>query len=377
MNYKTKLITAEKSGNNNLSVVASLLLLCSLIGFLLYPPCSISQQKNDEYPRGKISGVLFADYFNKITGDSTGSQYQYSQFKKGTQGFAVRRIRFIYEHFFSENFNSGIIIEGNDMTKLDGRMSIVFIQASLEWKNIIPYGSVVMGLMPSPTFVWGLSEKLYGYRSVEKTIADMNGIGQATDLGLLLRGDFDKKSTYGYKIMLGNGNGNKPEFSKFLKYYGSIWAKPINELTLEVYADYHHKEEGVDRTTLKGIADFKTSVFNIGVEYVYQLRNKFYAGGANAVPMGISGYFNFCVLRSKEKNSLLEIFLRYDLFNTDTQTKNSGFINHFGIAGLDIQPIKYIHIMPNLWFMGYQKKDANIPGQKSDVSGRLTIWCTY
>ncbi|MBM4159343.1 MAG: hypothetical protein FJ216_11280, partial [Ignavibacteria bacterium] len=170
MNCKTKLIKAEKSGNHKLSVIASLLLLlCSLIGFLLYPQCSISQEKNDEYPRGKISGVLFADYFNKIAGDSTGNQYQYSQFKKGTQGFAVRRVRFIYEHFFSENFNSGIIIEGNDMTKLDGRMSIVFIQASLEWKNIIPYGSVVMGLMPSPTFVWGLSEKLYGYRSIEKT----------------------------------------------------------------------------------------------------------------------------------------------------------------------------------------------------------------
>lgn len=343
-----------------------------LLGLFACPPLG-AQEK----PAGKVWGYAFGDYFYKLNGDAVEvSPSQYSTVAEDFQAFQFRRLQLYYDHNLSEKFFARFMMEVNDKSPMpDGKFGDFLKAAYLEWKNIIPRGNVALGLYPSPTWAW-LTEKVWGYRSVEKTVADFRGIGGAggaSDLGVVLRGNFDAASRYGYGIMVANGTGQKAENNKYKKFYGVLSAKPVNRVILEAYADYEPGASDKNISTLKGFAAYETARLTGGVEAVYQTQEKAGAAGADKTPFGVA-FFARGPVPSVEK---LAAFARFDFFNPNTQITDSGFNEYFFVAGLDYMPVKNVHFMPNLWLNSFADKSPLDVKKDTDIALRLTFYYIY
>lgn len=346
-----------------------LLYVCFAILFIENPSAQTVEKG------GKVWGYVFGDYFFKVSGDSTGSSTQYSPYTKSYQGFEIRRAYLGYDYTFNEKFSSQILLEGNDKILTNTRLGLFIKTAFVEWKAFDKV-SFAIGLVPTPTWSWALNEKAWNYRSIEKTIIDMRGLGSASDLGVSARGKFDKAGNYGFGLMIGNGNGQKPEFNKFKKYYGTLFAKPVKGLQLEVYGDYEPAADDKNKTTLKGFVGYTYDKFNFGVEVFQQTQKN--AGGKDidAVPFGISGFVCGNLL-GKENKPVLNVFGRYDLYNPDSKNDSTGYKESFITVGLDYMPIENVHFMPNVWVNSYSAKNSAATERKADVVGRMTFYFVF
>ncbi len=339
---------------------------------------SLSYLIAQDKPAGKVHGYVFGDYFYKIGGDSTGKSSQYSSLGKSQQAFQFRRFYLYYDHTFDEKFSAQFLLEGNDKALTDGKHGVFVKTAYLEWKNILPNSNLWFGLIPTPT--WSLlSEKVWNYRSIEKTVADFRGLGSASDIGVGLRGKFDAEGMFNYVAMIGNGNAQKPENNKYKKYYLSVSAKPVKELVLEGYVDFEPAFNDLNKTTLKGFAAYQSQDFTVGVEVVQQIQAK---QGAipqgqttpnDKTPLGIS-LFGWAPIPTVEG---LNAFARYDFYNPDTKVSNAGFKETFITAGLDYMPIKNVHLMPNIWINSFSPKASGVASRDADVVARLTFFYVY
>ena len=333
----------------------------------------VSGALGQEHSFGKVHGYVFGDYFYMVGADSAkvrGSG-QYSATPKDFQAFQFRRLYLYYDHTLSDKFFAQFLLEGNDKTFEPGGKHGVFVKSAyLEWKEAIPMGSISIGLVPTPT--WSLlSEKVWNYRSIEKTIIDFRGFGNASDIGLQLRGKFDRDGTFSYVAMIGNGTGQKPESNKYKKYYGSLSVKPLKELVLEGYFDYEPAAFEKNKTTLKAFAAYQTPSFTFGVEAFQQTQAKAGAAATDIKPSGIS-FFTWAQIPGVDA---LNGFIRFDMFDADTKVTNAGYKENFIVAGLDYMPIPSVHLMPNIWINTYSVKGTG--SREADVAARITLFYVY
>ncbi|MBL7995455.1 hypothetical protein JNM05_08785 [bacterium] len=349
----------------------------TILSFLLLIAVSLNSSAQDQ-PAGKIHGYLFGDYFYKLGGEKSGavSGTQYSDSALTKSGaFQLRRIYLFYEHSISETFQAQFLLEGSDgVTDGKGRYSVFIKLANLEWKNILPDQNLAVGLIGTPT--WVISEKVWGYRSVEKTITDIRGLGGSTDVGVSMKGSLGNDGMFGYTVMLGNGSGQKPENNKSKKYYGSFSAKPIKGLIAEVYSDFESditrpaKAYAVSqKTTMKGFAGYQEDRFSIGFEAVKQIQK--YTDTTNVTPLGISIFASAPLMKDK-----LNAFARFDTYDPNTKNSNAGYKENFITAGLDFAVHKNVHIMPNIWMNTFSKK-GSISSRKADTVARVTFFYVY
>jgi len=177
---------------------------------------------------------------------------------------------------------------------------------------------------------------------------------------------------FGYKAMIGNGTNQKNETNKFKKYYGDLWAKFLDKkIVVEVFADADYTGVGSNdtnkTTTMKAFVAWQSDPITIGLEYASQVittENK-----QNVVPGGLSVF-----LRGPIMEKTLGFFARFDMWNPDQHTDNTGFTENFITAGLDWQPVSNVHIEPNLWMETYKDRSAAAIDRKSDVVGRVTFY---
>jgi len=342
----------------------------------------LSSVLNNIYPQDKspikLSGLVFGDYFYKVQGDSSGSIGEYAPFKKDYQAFDLRRVIFNYEHSISDKFTANFTLEGGNKYLLTGRFSVIIKTAYLEWKNIFPGSNLYAGYFPSPSFVWGVSEKMWGYRSVEKTICDFRGLTTAVDIGVGLRGYFDKKMNYGYFIMIGNGTGTKPEFNKYKNYFVSLNAKPFDNFVAEVYTEYEAAENDKSKLSLKGVLAYQHPEFTVGTEVIDHIKKNAGINNANVNPFGISLFARGILIKDKKtKEPVLGAFARYDMYDPDMEIKSSGYKENFVTAGFDYMPAANVHFMPNIWINSYAAKDPSLAERKADIVGRMTFYFVF
>lgn len=332
---------------------------------------SIAQDKTG----GKIYGNAFGDYYFMVGADTLAKRgtAQFSSMPKNDHGFLLRRVYLGYDYTFNESFSSQVLLEGNDKT-LDGngRYGFIIKTAFVEWKEIIPMGNLLLGLIPTPT--WNLTtEKVWNYRAVEKTITDFRGLGNGSDIGVALRGRFDPEGSLSYALMFANGNGQKPENDKHKKYYASLAAKPVDHFVLEGYFDYETASDNRSKTMLKGFAAYQSTAFTVGVEVFQMTQKKFGTNNTDLTPFGVS-VFAWAPLPSIGD---VNAFARFDMFDPDSKTSTNGMKENFLTLGVDYMPIRNVHVMPNLWMNTYAQKDSDRTSPKSDVAGRITFWFVY
>ncbi len=364
----------------------SALILVTLLALFFTSSNTFSQNKEAEFkPSGKVWGYFFGDFAYKTGGSAnmTFGSGEYAKMKVDESKFAFRRIYLGYDYKMAPNFTGKLLLESGDgVLTGDGRRTIFIKAAELEWKDIIPNASLFIGQTSTPT--WSLiTEKVWGYRSVEKTIADFRKMGKSNDFGLRLTGKFKKDGILGYTLMLGNGTAEKIEFDKFKKVYGSLSASLLdNKLILEAQGDFekstNSKGVEVGTTTYKGLIAYETEKFSIGVEPIMQVQDKVKNNQtADMKPFALSMY-----ARGILKEEKLAAFVRFDTYNFDadyttTDAVSNPYDEKFFLLGFDFTPNANMHIMPNIWINSYEDKRPTQTERKADVVARLSFFFNF
>ncbi len=395
---RRKLLTTTIKKQTTL-ILAVFLLLASLN--------TIAQDTTNFKPSGKLWGYAFGDYAYKFHADSAQrGSVQYSRLAKDYNSFNFRRIYLGYDYQFSPNISSQFLLahessfEANTSNPdvLTNNNRSVYIKAmNIRFKNVIPRATIVAGQQSTPTYAT-LTESIWGYRSIEKTIADMRGISSSTDLGVGVYGKIGKSENVGYDVLIGNNNGAKLENNNFKKIYTSLYAYFFDK-KLVIQGNFEHDRSALqpvhkDISTFKAFAAYKTSTTTIGLEAFKQIQtnNTTYFQGVpptadtiytNVKPSGISVYLTQELTKDK-----LNFFARYDVYNPDTKfTTDNNYAKgynttreSFATIGLDFVPYKNVHIMPNLWYNQYHSKMTGVSGNLKndyDLEGRITLYFIF
>lgn len=394
---------------------------------------------------GRIWGYVFGDFYYKAHSDSLnrGGGNQYTGIPQGRNAFQFRRVYLGYDFIFSKKFSSELLLAAEDNfpafnppssaaasgDQLTNSKETFFIKlANVRWKNIWKGTDLVLGEQFTPSFAM-LTEKIWNYRSVERTISDIRRT-PSYDMGAGLQGTFDPATkNFGYNLLVATGNSDKPAASSFKWFYGDVWAMFANKkLIVDVYADYqrlnwspvwHH-----DRQMLKGFVAYNTQAITVGVEgYVNTIRNdtRAYLGGGNGsdtintAARGIAFYVHGDIVPNK-----LRFFARVDTYNPNknigsdsayagisspggyntgsykTTTNSAGGVasatslgditskETFFTIGLDYMPYPNIHFEPNIWYSHYNSQLSVVPGMMAgannanhDMVLRLTFFYVF
>jgi hypothetical protein len=386
---------------------------------------------------GNLWGLTFGDYFFKNTADTAGSglgrgNNQYSKLPATSRMFQFRRVYLGYNYNISpkvaaevlfaveDDFNPGSV--GNQSSNgdalADGKFAPYLKAANVRWKGVFKGSDIVFGEMNTPAFPM-LSENIWGYRSIERTIADMRRT-PSVDKGVALQGKLysDSSIDVGYNFMIGNGNGSKPEIDNFQMFYGDVWVKLFNKkLIIDLYQDYgkldwnrvdtlthdfHH-----DRNMTKLMVAYQAPKFTVGIEAFQttlmgdveasSLSNRTYYYTTYATAVSIFG-------RGRLYKNKLGFFARYDNYDpghriTDI-TGTSKVISYVALTpsfdpttkeqfvtfGVDYTPFPNFHLMPNFYmntykctlpeqFYGLNPKGS--PALGTDALFRVTVYYIF
>lgn len=402
---------------------------------------------------GRLWGYMFGDYYYKSHGDSLarGGGNQYSGIPKNRNAFQFRRIYLGYDYNISRKFAAELLLAAEDNFPgfnppssatasgdqlLNNKLTFYIKLANIRWRNIWKGTDFIFGQVATPAFPL-LSEKIWNYRSIERTISDIRRT-PSYDFGGSLQGVFDPKTkNYGFDLLVGNGTSAKPPSTSFKWFYGDVYAYLFNKkVVVDFYADYlrtnwsYNSNLDRSRQMLKGYIAYNSSAtanggmnpgkgFTIGAEFfINTLKNDLaatkIAGGIdtlNDAAEGISIYVHGDIVKSK-----LRFFARYDRYNPMTKINNSIYNKYAGntgnyndnsydvtynangtptaatatgdqtyeqsfiTAGLDWTPANNVHIMPNIWYEHYHSQLASATGAAADdhdMLWRITFYYTF
>jgi hypothetical protein len=334
--------------------------------------------------QGKFSGLMFGDYFYNIERDSGIDTLKNTALtgKKDLNGFQFRRIYFTYDYKISDDFDSRFRIEA-DQTTANNKIIVFIKDAFLKWKNIFKGSDLIFGIQPTPAFE--VSESVWGYRSLEKTILDLRGIVSSRDIALSLKGVLSEKLVY-YWIMIGNNSGVSPEIDKYKRFYGHIQVNLSEFVYLTLYGDLKVRPDlkvGNENTSLSNnditsalFIGYKNKTFSIGSEGFIQAREngmKKQLGSAseysslNTLGLSFFGSYNF--------SGSFGLMSRFDFFDPNIDNTFKGDSRNYYLLGARFNPVETVSIMPNIIIETYESDSAM--DYDPSVTVRLTFYYQF
>ena len=300
---------------------------------------------------GTIKGVMFVEYYYILAADEADTKQPLKR-----NAFQFRRMYFTYQKDVATDFAIRFRLEAKDAGFAQGSKMEPFVKHGyLQWKKGLGDADIYLGLSGTPT--WAVAEKVWGYRSVAKTVLDWNKIGSSADLGAALKGAAGQLS---YHLMVGNGPGQKSEDDHGKKFYGSLSFKAADRLILEGYADFNARPAGRNERTFKGFVGWQGAKSKVGLEVFSRTNELAGAGGEDQVLTGVSAF------GSLPLGAAFKGFGRFDAISHDAEDTTDLLF----ITGLDYSAAKAVHLMPNVIVESSSDRDAN-------VQGRLTFFCKF
>ena len=298
---------------------------------------------------GKISGYMFGDYYWVVSADDDAKMPQKQN------AFQFRRIYFNYDKGITDDFDIKFRLEAKDAGFGKKDKMIPFVKLGyLKWKKGVAGSDLYLGLSGTPT--WSISEKVWGYRSIEKTILDLNKIGSSADLGVGLKG---KAGKLGYHVMVGNGPGQGTEMDNGKKFYGQASFKVSDALQLVGYADFNMQPADQNQLTVKGFAGLTQGKLNCGLEGFMRI-NKEAAADGDVTITGVSAFGSLGL------SDQLKGFGRVDMLSNDDKDTTDLLV----IGGVDYLAAKNVHFMPNIY--------VSLPdGPDPNIQARVTFYYKY
>jgi len=320
---------------------------------------------------GKFSGYMIGDYYwFAASHDSS---------LVGKNGFWFRRIYFTYDQDINDAFSVRLRYEmasdgsfGKDASKHTPYIK----DAYLKWKYNANHHMLV-GISPTPT--WGLLEKFWGYRSVEKTLLDLQKWSSSRDFGLALKGSLLKDDKMEYHLMIANGGSEKNETNKGKKVFGAVSYHFSKNFFVEVYADWNDNAGNNSYSgwkTFQGFAGYETKNYKLGLQIARQIRKPYGSEEFTMDAASVFGIFNF----AKQAKVFARIDRMFDANPEGHEISYLPFDNSAGstlyILGLDYSPASAVHFMPNIELISYDKNNSgNTPD--TDIVPRVTFFYVF
>ena len=276
-----------------------------------------------------LSGLAYIDYefvFESNDGN-------------GDNGFGYRRIYLTADYRVSELWDGRLRLEmRDDHTSSDG-MPVPFVKDFwVRRRNAFGGGhEIAVGVAPTPVLT--VSEAFWGFRSLEKTILDRQGVAPTRDLGLLLRGRITKDERIRYGLMFANNSGVSAETDLGKRVYAQLEAYPDEHITFTLGGDYAAATDNVgEAVTANSFLGYSTGRSHLGVEAYLRSEDN---GGEDFRDRGLALF-----ARSKI-DERLELVARFDMAVRDLGV-GDGTTNQFFLVGVAISPDPNVHIIPNV-----------------------------
>jgi len=186
---------------------------------------------------------------------------------------------------------------------------------------------------------------------------DRKKIASSADIGIAYRARLDEAGKLNAQIMLANGSGQQSESDHYKKIYGLLHFNP-GTLNVTTYVDWEKRAGNRDRTTLATFIGWKRKFSTVDWKAL--------CNGAT-IPHRCGGLSLFGAGQISEK---IKVFARSDFFDPDDKSDDDG--EYCFLGGLDIEPVKDIHIMPNVMGTNFQASDVDI-----EVIPRLTLYVKF
>ena len=268
--------------------------------------------------------LVFGGYYYKFGGNAnTFSSAEYADKTNGAIAFDIRRLYPGYAYNFTSRVSTKVMV-AHERDVLPDWNRVVYLKiAEVTIKNIIPNGNLIVGQTGTPTFA-KFTEGIWVYRSIEKTILDMCGLGRGIDLGFQLQGNFNDSGTISHILMVGNGTGPKLKNNKSKKIYAELYGHLFNKKFLwEGYFDYQRGTDNQNRMTVKGFTGYQVPEITLGLTATKQWRNNAISPGIDNDPSWLSLFAHGPFIKGK-----LNGYVRYDLFNPDRSSQyNENFFS--------------------------------------------------
>ena len=394
-----------------------------LLALFMIVSVVIGQTTKDEYPKTKISGLIFGDFYYNMARDSafnpenpvnamTGNNAAFG--KPGENSIQIRRIYFSYEHKASKNVEALFRLESDPATKTgDSKFGTFVKDANISYRYFKGH-AVQFGLFSTGS--WDVSEAFWGHRYIEKTITDLRKYAPSRDFGIGLNGKIDSLGKFRYRVMYGEGSGvSNPVADYYKRLYACIQYSPIleynakneveRELTFHLFSDFKGQPSKVNAYYTadgkNGPWSYNAAMKQITFFAGYKVKGKYSLGFESFINTENHGFQNspdkeylnrngigisvFGALFVKEKH---EVFARFDYLDPNTSSKKTakGDSRSFCALGYAYMPAKNISISPNILVETYEKKPdgkINTNGSTSDlkykpsVTPRLTFYYVF
>ncbi len=341
------------------------------------PPAAVVATPPD-FPRGKISGYMFADVYDNLAGDprhaydAAGNDSAQASIDgkkvigRDLSGVVLRRVYFQLDNDLSIRFATRFRLEADSRSLTsDGKLGVAVKAAYMLARSVWPRGDVYVGLTPTPTFE--NSEDYWQYRSIEKTLADFRGLAPSADVGVLVKGFVDGNHVLGYAAMVGNGGGQKPETNRDRRAYLALPMR-WRDVRLEPYVDYENVWNGRDRATYKLFAGWDVGHGAIGWEVADQVTHRPVGAYAESRAHSVFARYAF--------TPMIGAFARADFWQPDRRTANR-VDQQLWVAGVDWQPLKDVHFMPNVESMQYAAQGTGMVPPHHDLQARVTLYWKF
>ena len=282
---------------------------------------------------------------------------------EGSTGFWLRRMYLTFDKTFTDTLSVRVGFEANspgDFKTNTATLNPFVKDAWLRWKQSEKL-ELFAGISPTPA--WSVVERIWGYRAIERTPADLQRLATARDFGIAAMGQLGRVR---YHVQGGNGSSLGAETNTGKKISGSLLIPLTNAVSVELYADHDDREGNDDRSLGQVFAWLQRENFRAGLFYAHQAREdgnfdvaSIY--GVLAVGNGISlvGRVDRNFDPNPEGDRI--VYLPFD-----PTTESTLFI-----AGVDWAVHKNVSVIPNVEVIHYDN------GSKQDVLPRLTLSLKY
>lgn len=316
---------------------------------------------------GKLSTTVFADYYWVALNHDSDIE--------GNNGFWFRRIYFTYDHQISDAFSGRLRLEMNSEGdfETDSDLTPQVKDAYVKWAN--ENHSITGGISPTPIF--GLTEDVWGYRSVEKSPQDLYDFGSSRDFGLTFKGNIDPEGRLKYHFMVGNGSSTGTELNQGKKFFFALSYYISDHWVIQAYGDLNDAEGNQDTYTAQGFIGYQSEMLNFGALYAYQLREN--AAESGDLNLDLASFFANTRLSDK-----ISVFGRVDhLFDPNPTGPGNDYIpfsdqaeSTFLTTGIDVALNDSVHLMPNIEAVIYGESNTGIRPE-NDLIPRFTALVTF
>ena len=293
------------------------------------------------------------------------------------QAFLFRRIYVTLDSDINSTFAFRFRLEADEAANTsNGKIGTFVKDAYLRWKGIFAGSDLTAGIQPTSAFE--VSEGVWGYRSLEKTILDLHGIVSSRDQGISLRGNLYGEGMAKYWVMFANGSGNNPETDRYKRTSVQIELHPISDVTATLYGDLAARAPKVSAGTA-----FNNDAIVGAVCVGYKVKDDYTAGVegfvrtiehqySKAGSLVAQSSFGVSVFGSYVMRPGVTVVARYDSYDPNTDGAASGDARGYLLVGCDWSPERNVSIIPNIQMETYEQSSGGRAIDPS-VTARVTF----